>query len=238
CAFDCTCAIPLECRAVAETVGRLYPAYQEMAYTGFGDANVVVARDGVWFFEKCERFGYNAHPNLLWNLTREPLGQTFAALVDGTFVPNFSPGFGASCTMYMDHPAPGKAIRLPDEVYPSVYFLDAHKEGDLLLTAGYAESVLLVNAFGYTMPQAWELALARAAQIRFARRTRSSCCRRRSFRPWYPTSSLLFHQRASALHANCRSRVRRASTASGGGSPSKSMKHLRFRRGSSIYSRN
>src|SRR5205814_8258291 len=65
CAFDFTFAIALECRAVAETVGRLYPAYREMAYTGFGDANVVVARDGVWFFEKCERFGYNAHPNLL-----------------------------------------------------------------------------------------------------------------------------------------------------------------------------
>jgi len=196
CAFDFTFAIPLECRAVAETVGRLYPAYQEMGYTGFGDANVVVARDGVWFFEKCERFGYNAHPNLLWNLTREPLGQTFAALVDGTFVPNFSPGFGASCTMYMDHPAPGKAIRLPDEVYPSVYFLDAHKEGDLLLTAGYAESVLLVNAFGYTMPQAWELALARAAQIRFAGRS----YRLDGAGTDYPSSPVRRYEALAAMH--------------------------------------
>jgi phosphoribosylamine-glycine ligase len=171
CAFDFVFALPLESRAVTETVGRLYPAYGEMCYTGFGDANVVVARDGVWFFEKCERFGYNAHPNLFWNIARDPLGETIAAMVDGTFTPNFSPGFGASCTMYMDHPASGKAIQFPDDVYPSLYFFDAYTEGDLYLTAGYADSVLLVNAFGYTMPQAWEAALARAAQVKFPGRS-------------------------------------------------------------------
>lgn len=160
CAFDFSFVVPLESRAVVETVGRLYPAYREMCYTGFGDANVVVARDGVWFFEKCERFGYNAHPNLFWTLDRDPLGETLAALVDGTFVPNFAPGFGASCTMYMDHPVPGKAITIPDDVRRSVYLIDAYAEGDRLLTAAYADSVLIVNAFGYTMPQAWEGALA------------------------------------------------------------------------------
>jgi phosphoribosylamine-glycine ligase len=167
CAFDFTFVIPLESRAVAETVGRLYPAYREMGYTGFGDANVVVARDGVWFFEKCERFGYNAHPNLFWTLARDPLGETLAALVDGTFTANFAPGFGASCTMYMDHPVPGKAIAMPDEVRPCVYLIDACREDGRLLTAAYADSVLIVNAFGYTMPQAWETAVSRAAQIHF-----------------------------------------------------------------------
>ena len=171
CAFDFTFTIPLDSRAVAETVGRLYPAYREMRYTGFGDANVVVARDGVWFFEKCERFGYNAHPNLFWNLAREPLGETLAALVDGTFVPRFSPGFGASCTMYMDHPVPGKAIRIPHDVYPSVYLMDGYKEQDRLLTAAYGDSVLLVNAFGYTMHQAWERVMTQASQIHFAGRS-------------------------------------------------------------------
>jgi len=39
-------------------------AYRDMRYTGFGDANFIAARDGVWSFEKCEGFGYNAHPNL------------------------------------------------------------------------------------------------------------------------------------------------------------------------------
>ena len=167
CAFDFVFAVPLESRAVQETVGRLYPAYREMQYTGFGDANVVVARDGVWFFEKCERFGYNAHPNLFWNLAHDPLGETFAALVNGDFAPNFSPGFGASCTMYMDHPEPGKAIQFPADVYPSLYFFDAQRDSDALLTSGYADSVLCVNAFGYTIPQAWEAALTRAAQVKF-----------------------------------------------------------------------
>jgi len=196
CAFDFAFTVPLESRAVTETVGRLYPAYREMGYTGFGDANVVVARDGVWFFEKCERFGYNAHPNLFWNLARDPLGETIAALVDGTFVPNFSPGFGASCTMYMDHPAPGKAIQAPDEVYPSLYFFDAYKEGDLHLTAGYADSVLIVNAFGYTMPQAWEAALARAAQVKFPGRS----YRLDGAGTDYPSSPVRRYEALAAMH--------------------------------------
>jgi hypothetical protein len=125
----------------------------------------------VWFFEKCERFGYNSHPNLFWNLARDPLGKTLASLVDGIFVPNFSPGFGASCTLYMDHPAPGKAIRLPNDIRPSVYLLDAYQENERLLTAAYGDSVLFVNAFGYTMPQAWEAVMARAAQVRFPGRS-------------------------------------------------------------------
>jgi phosphoribosylamine-glycine ligase len=196
CALDFAFTVPLESRAVAETVGRLYPAYREMCYTGFGDANVVVARDGVWFFEKCERFGYNAHPNLFWNLAQDPLAETLAALVDGSFAPNFSPGFGASCTMYMDHPAPGKAIQFPDEVYRSLYFLDAYKEGDLYLTAGYADSVLVVNAFGYTMPQAWEAALERAAQVKFPGRS----YRLDGAGTDYPSSPVRRYEALEAMH--------------------------------------
>jgi phosphoribosylamine-glycine ligase len=196
CALDFVFAIPLESRVVAETVGRLYEAYREMRYTGFGDANVVVARDGVWFFEKCERFGYNAHPNLFWNLARDPLGQTLATMVDGTFAANFSPGFGASCTMYMDHPAPGKAIQFPEEVYPALYFFDAYRDGDVYLTAGYAENVVLVNAFGYTMPQAWEAALARAAQVKFPGRS----YRLDGAGTDYPSSPVRRYEALEAMH--------------------------------------
>ena len=79
CAFDFAWTIPLDCRAVTESVGKLYPAYREMRYTGFADANFIAARDGIWFFEKCERFGYNAHPNLFWNLNLSTLGEVFSA---------------------------------------------------------------------------------------------------------------------------------------------------------------
>jgi phosphoribosylamine-glycine ligase len=167
CAFDFAFAIPLESRAVADTVGRLFPAYREMRYTGFGDANFIAARDGIWFFEKCERFGYNAHPNLLWNLNRDPLGDTFASLVDGTYVPNVGPGFGASCTMYMDHRMSGKVIQFPESIRRDLYFYDVYREGDLLLTAGYYDDVLVANAFGYTIPTAWEAVLAKAREVKF-----------------------------------------------------------------------
>lgn len=168
CAFDFTFVIPLECRAVQESVGRLFDAYAAMQYTGFGDANFIVARDGIWFFEKCERFGYNSHPNLFWNMNRAPLGDTFVSLLDGTFVPDFAPGFGASLTMYMDHPEPGKAVHCPDAIARNIYPIDLYREDELLLTAGYyGEALLLACAPGYTIATAWEAALAVAEQVTF-----------------------------------------------------------------------
>jgi len=171
CAFDFAFAIPIESRAVQDTVGRLFPAYADMRYTGFGDANFIAARDGIWFFEKCERFGYNAHPNLLWNLNRDALGDTFASLVDGTFQPNFAPGFGASVTMYMDHRAAGKVIQFPQTIARDLYLYDTYKDGELLLTAGYYDDVLIANAFCYTIPTAWEAVLAKAQAVKFPGRS-------------------------------------------------------------------
>ena len=149
CAFDFCFEVPLESRAVQESVGRLFPAYKETRYTGFGDANFIAARDGIWFFEKCERFGYNAHPTLLWTLNRDPLAETFASLVDGTFAPNVAPGFGASCTMYMDHRLPGKVIQFPPSIARDLYLYDVYQSDDLLFTAGYYDDVLIATAFGY-----------------------------------------------------------------------------------------
>jgi phosphoribosylamine-glycine ligase len=171
CAFDFTFTIPVESRAVAESVGRLFPAYREMKYTGFADANFIAARDGIWFFEKCERFGYNAHPNLLWTLNRDPLGDTFASIIEGTFRPSFSPGFGASCTLYMDHRVAGKVIQFPASIARDLYLYDAYKEGDLLLTAGYYDDVLIATAFGYTIPTAWEAVLEKANAVKFPGRS-------------------------------------------------------------------
>jgi phosphoribosylamine-glycine ligase len=170
CAFDFAFAIPLDSRAVQESVGRLFPAYREMRYTGFGDANFIAARDGVWFFEKCERFGYNAHPNLFWNLNRAPLGETFRSLADGTFVADFAPGFGAACSMYMDRPAPGRVVDFPEAIAKDLYFYDVYRARGQLLTAGYYDNVLIANAFGYTIETAWEAALERARAVKFSGR--------------------------------------------------------------------
>lgn len=167
CAFDFAFVIPVESRAVQESVGRLFPAYREMRYTGFGDANFIAARDGVWFFEKCERFGYNAHPNLFWNLNRASLGDTFAALCDGTFEPDFAPGFGATCSLYMDHPMPGKAVQFPQSIERDLYFNDVYCENGQLLTCGYFDWVAIACGYGYTIPTAWEAALSRAWAVKF-----------------------------------------------------------------------
>jgi phosphoribosylamine-glycine ligase len=171
CAFDFAFTIAIDSPAVQQSVGRLFPAYRTMRYTGFADANVIFAKDGVWFLEKCERFGYNAHPNLFWNLNRAPLGDTFRALLDGTFVPDFAPGFGASCSMYMDHPAPGRVIEFPDRIAEHLYFYDVYRAGDLVFTAGYYDNVLVANAFGYTIQTAWEAVLEVAKAVKFPSRS-------------------------------------------------------------------
>ena len=170
CAFDYVWVIPLDCRAVTESVGKLYPAYKKMKYTGFADANFIAARDGVWFFEKCERFGYNAHPNLFWNLNLSTLGSVLASLAEGTFKPNFSGGFGASVTMTTKENSPGgKVIQFPKKLWKDIFLWDAYRDGDHILTAGYDPDgyVLIATAYGYTMPTAWELLMRRAAQIKF-----------------------------------------------------------------------
>lgn len=170
CAFDYDFVIPLESRAVAASVGKLFPAYKQMNYTGFADANFVAAKDGIWFLEKCERFGYNAHPNLFWNLAKSGTGEMIAALVDGNFTPDFAEGFGASVTMSTKETAPpGKAVMFPEKIAKDLYFYDVYRRDDLYLTAGYDPNgdVLLVNGYGFTMPTAWEAVIKKAAQVRF-----------------------------------------------------------------------
>jgi phosphoribosylamine-glycine ligase len=170
CALDYTFVIPLDCRAVAESVGKLYPAYRKMRYTGFGDANFIAAKDGVWFFEKCERFGYNAHPNLLWTLSRKPLAEVFSSFVDERFIPDFADGFGASVTMSTkENPPGGKAIQFAEKLDSCLYLYDAQKKDGRYLTAGFEASgdVLVVTGYGFTMPTAWEQVLKRAAEVRF-----------------------------------------------------------------------
>ena len=171
CALDFAFVVPLESEIVKQTVGRLFPAYRQMKYTGFADANFIAARDGVWFLEKCERFGYNAHPNLFWTLNRDPLAKVFDTMLDGSFTPNFAPGFGATISMYQDHKVPGSVIQYPDTVAKDVYLYDAQRVDGQLLTCGYYDDVLLATGYGYTIPTAWEAALNVARTVKFPGRS-------------------------------------------------------------------
>jgi phosphoribosylamine-glycine ligase len=170
CALDYVFTIPLDCRAVAESVGRMLPEYRRMKYTGFADANFIAAKDGLWFFEKCERFGYNSHPNLLFTLARRGVGEIFSQLVDGTFAPDFAEGFGSSATMSTKENAPGgEAILFPEKIAKDLYLWDARREDGVLLTCGFDPDgdLLIVTGYGPTMAQAWEAVAKRAAQVRF-----------------------------------------------------------------------
>ena len=170
CALDFAFVIPLDCRAVTESVGRLFPAYREMRYTGVGDANLIADKDGVWFLEKCERLGYNAHPNLLFNLSRRPVAEVFASLLDGTFQPDFGDGFGASLTMWTRVGAPGgEAVLFPARQAPHLYLFDVERRGDQILTAGFDPegAILIAMGHGYTIPTAWEAVAKTASEVRF-----------------------------------------------------------------------
>jgi len=174
CALDYVFTIPINCRAVAASIEKLAPAYRAMTYTGFADANYIASKDGVWFLEKCERFGYNAHPNLFWNLCRAGVGETFASLVDGKLQPNFAEGFGSSVTMSTKESSPpGKAIQFPTKLENDLYFYDVYRRDGLYLTAGYDRSgdVLLATGYGYTMPTAWEAVMKKANEVRFPYRS-------------------------------------------------------------------
>lgn len=174
CSLDFTFVIPLDCLAVKESVGKLFPAYRTMRYTGFADANFIAARDGIWFLEKCERFGYNAHPNLLFNLSRQGLGELLASFVEGTLQPSFAGGFGASVTMFTkEEPTGGKAIQFPERLRKDLYIWDAYSENGNYRTAGFERdgSVLLVMGYGYTLPTAWESVMKKAATVKFPYRT-------------------------------------------------------------------
>ncbi len=170
CAFDYAFTIPLDGRAVAASVGKLFPAYKEKRYTGFADANFVAAKDGIWFLEKCERLGYNAHPNLFWNLAKSGTGDILASLLNQNFTPDFAEGFGASVTMSTKESArPGEPVVFPEKIAKDLYLYDVYRRDDLYLTAGYDPNgdVLLVNAYGFTMPTAWEAVIKKAAEVRF-----------------------------------------------------------------------
>ena len=75
---------------------------------------------------------------------------------------------GACVTMYMDHAEPGKSVHYPATVARNIYPIDVYRDKDQLLTAGYyGEALVLACAFGYTIPTAWDAALAVASAVRF-----------------------------------------------------------------------
>ncbi len=99
CAQDIDFIIPLECKAIRETIGKLFPFYEAENYTGFADVNVIVSKNKPYFLEVCNRFGYNAHPNLFLTLAKDKASDIIWDFAHGDingFYDRFNFGFGAS----------------------------------------------------------------------------------------------------------------------------------------------
>lgn len=169
CSQDITFAIPLESNLVMETVGKLYPSYQD--YTGFLDMNVLIKNKKFYFLEFCARFGYNSHPNLFWNLALSPVGDIFSNIVDGKvedFYKHFDYGFGASISLYIDHPREGLPFIKDWDLHGHFYHFDTYRDNDMnYFLAGYANEVGIVCSHGYTIKEAAKECLRLADKIHY-----------------------------------------------------------------------
>lgn len=170
CPHDIAFPISLGSKAIAETVGKLFPFYKEQNYTGFADANVIIADKQNYFLEVCNRFGYNFHPNLFMTLAEDNFGDIISDFIDGktdNFYSRFKYGFGASITVYVDHKRPGIPIFVDPEVDKNFYCYDYYLENGQLLLAGYSFDIGIISAHGYTIKDAGEKAVENSEKISF-----------------------------------------------------------------------
>jgi phosphoribosylamine-glycine ligase len=172
CAFDFAFTVPLECKAVTETVMKLLP-HMPADYTGFIDMNFIVSEKQNYFLEFCARFGYNAHPNLFINLGIRSFPEIITDFMDGRierFYDNFNDGFGASILCRIDHPKAGFPIILLDGVEKDFYFFDAYRQDDKYFIAGYGNEVGIICGQDYTIKTAGEEALNNLEKIHYPSR--------------------------------------------------------------------
>ena len=159
CGGDVMTVIPLDSPLVMETVGRMLPFYLEQKYTGFADVNVIFTPDGEpHFLEVCNRFGYSAHVTLLLTLLDGKLADLLADWIDGQDVQGlagrFRDGFGASLTLFLDHPREGLPLHLDDRWRTQYYPFDLYEEGGVSLLTGYSNEVGIFTAYGQTLDEA------------------------------------------------------------------------------------
>ena len=172
CSQDIGFTVPLACKGIELTVEKLLPQFRN--YTGFLDMNVIVADKSLYFIEFCARFGYNAHPNLFMNLGLRPFPDIMADFIDGNvkdFEKNFKHGFGASITLYIDHPKTGYPIYVTEEMEDKFYHFDTMREENdeehEYSLSGYGNEVGIVCAHNYTIQDAAKQCLKNVEKITY-----------------------------------------------------------------------
>jgi phosphoribosylamine-glycine ligase len=171
CAFDYVFTVPLKSKGIQKTIGKMFPFFEKIKYTGTYDVNVIVAERDNFFLESCGgRFGYNSHPNLLMALAKDSFSDIYTSFMDGkidNFYDHFKYGFGASVSLFIDHPRTGLPIYIPDGLENKFYHFDTYKDKDSFFTAGYDNYVGIAVGHAYTMEEAGREVMDVAEKIKF-----------------------------------------------------------------------
>lgn len=170
CAQDIGFIVPIDCKLALYTVGKLLKL-MPADYTGFLDANIIVAHRDFYFLEFCARYGYNAHPNIFSTLALKTFPEIMIEWIDGdvkNFKDNFDYGFGASILCYIDHPTKGYPIDIPEDIESKFYHFDTYKneEGEYCLS-GYSNEVGIITAHEADIKNASKFCILNADKLTY-----------------------------------------------------------------------
>ena len=154
CAYDCCRDIPLDHPLVLETIGKMKKFIKDKNYTGFADMNFIIGENNIWFIEWCWRTGYNAHVNYFMNVSNKDYLNTMADMREGKYKPDVKKGWGASVTLYCDHPAKDIPVMIDDSVLNKVALFDGMKKGKTIVQTGDSNEIAIVGGYGNTIERA------------------------------------------------------------------------------------
>lgn len=171
CSQDIEHVVDINSPILEETVYKLLKLPEYKKFTGFVDGNFIKADNDFWYLEACQRFGYNAHPNLFLSCAISPLSVIFSDWLDRKiydFYKHFRRGFGASVSIFIENPIQGIPIMIPDELMKLYHAFDLYKEDDILRLSGYSKDVGIICAHDYDLKSAADEALRNIRKIHFS----------------------------------------------------------------------
>ena len=166
CSFDCIKDISVDSKLVKETIGKMFPYYKDNKITGFGDVNVIISPRGIFFIEKCERIGYNAHVNYFINIEKKDMLNTVADMQEGKYKSDVARTWGASICVYVDQPHEGIPLEIPEKIKNDVYLFDGMKKDGIVVETGISSELAIVCGKDYEIKGAFFDALDKCDKLR------------------------------------------------------------------------
>ena len=200
-AQDIGFTIPIDCKAVRETVGRLLDLEEFKEYTGFLDMNVIVSENDNYFLEFCARTGYPAHPTLFTALAKDPFPVILMNMIEGgegDFYKHFMYGFCGGITLYTDKRREHMPIYISEEVEDLFYPYDLVSKDGLVLLSGCGDDLEIgvITGHGYTVKLAAEEAIKNMGKVNFPNRSGRTDLDRNS----YPSAPQARYDALVAMH--------------------------------------